>query len=84
MSSRAERSVVKDLGNTAQPLSSGCKQILREAQDDTIKELKDYSIKIRNFPESANDFVWIIYQKETKSDIKRQFGTIRDKSRHCG
>ena len=60
---------MKDLGNTAQPLSSGCKQILREAQDDTIKELKINSIKIRNFPESANDFVWIIYQ-------------IRDKKRH--
>ena len=40
-------------------------------------------LKIRIFPHSTKRIIRIFYQKETKSDIKRQIGTIRDKSRHC-
>ena len=53
------------------------------SSDFPKKREKDYTIKIRNFPHSTKQTIRIFYQKETKSDIKRQIGTIRDKSRHC-
>ena len=37
----------------------------------------------RKSPHITKQIIRIFYQKETKSDIKRQYGTIQDKSRHC-
>ena len=42
-----------------------------------------YGSPIRIFSQSAKQFIKILYQKETKSDIKRQIGTIADKNGHC-